>query len=169
LYYRPTAIPYGEERRGGGSKDDQDNSEAARRSCPNCGQTIQKDLKTCPYCNKALSLFNDPKIKSDIDEMTKEMEDAIDNAFKTNCLGECQRNAMLRTLSGSSALGYGQRRVLTSLLGNIMDQKDEKDRRTQVQLLRRYLGMVQLPKDIIEELEGAFQLDHLQKSTELKK
>jgi hypothetical protein len=50
-----------------------------------------------------------------------------------------------------------------------MDQKDEKDRRTQVQLLRRYLGMVQLPKDIIEELEGAFQLDHLQKSTELKK
>ncbi|HUW42928.1 MAG TPA: hypothetical protein VMW02_01685, partial [Thermoplasmata archaeon] len=99
----------------------------------------------------------------------KEMEDAIDNAFKTNCLGECQRNAMLRTLSGSSTLGYGQKRVLTSLLGNIIDQKDEKERRAHAQLLRRYLGMVRLPKEIIAELEGAFQLNHLEKSTELEK
>ena len=167
LYYRPTEILYGGG--GGGSKDDQDSGEAFRRSCPNCGQTIQKDLKTCPYCNKAVSIFNDPKIKSDIDKLTKEMEDAIDNAFKTNCLGECQRNAMLRTLSGSSTLGYGQRRVLTSLLGNIIKEKEEKGRRTQAQLLRRYLGMVQLPKEIIAELEGAFQLNHIEKSTELKK
>jgi hypothetical protein len=146
---------------GGGSKDDQDSDGADRRICPNCGQAIQKDLKTCPYCNKAVSIFDEPKIKSDIDNLTKEMEDAIDNAFKTNCLEECQRNAMLRTLSGSSALGYGQRKVLASLLGNIVKEKDEKDRRAHAQLLRRYLGMVQLPKEIIAELEGAFQLNHL--------
>ena len=145
---------------GGGSKDDQDSDGADRRNCPNCGQAIQKDLETCPYCSKAVSIFDDPKTKSNIDKLIKEIEDAIDNAFKTNCLGECQRNAMLRTLSGSSTLGYGQRKVLTSLLGNVINDKDEKDRNEDARLLRRYLRIVKLPKEIIVELENAFQLDH---------
>ena len=146
----------------GGEKKESVDDGVKTRQCVHCNRIISRSAAICPSCGQIQTsaygmVQQDPQKKDD--DVTESGKIEIEKAFRAGILSQSQENVLETILSNADSIGYGQKKVLSSLVIEITHEIDSNGRGEKARLLRHYLNTLSFQDEIANALAQAFELD----------